>query len=329
MSQRIDMHAHYYGGGLVPFLRSRSVRPFLRVREDGSEVMMAMNGEFPFTPAHHDHRVGLARMAEIGLTRRMLTFPGALCVDALPAAEVAGPIAAFNDHLAELGAATGGALVGLGGLPLADMELAAREVVRVRRELRLPGVILPSDYFNTLEDARRLEPLFRAASDCGCLLMLHPGPMAGQAPAPLAADFPQYRTSVIALQSQAAQTALTVVLSGMLDAYPGLRVQVVNLGGTLPFVFERLEAVARHRNPAQPFPTGALRRLWYDCASLGPRALEAAVRLYGADRIMLGSDFPIFHDDPWSNALAPAEISDEARAWIAWRTADALLSGLD
>ena len=56
--QRIDMHAHYYGGGLVEFLSGRKQRPFLR---DG--VMMAMNGPFPFAPDHWDVSVGLERMA--------------------------------------------------------------------------------------------------------------------------------------------------------------------------------------------------------------------------------------------------------------------------
>lgn len=324
--QRIDMHAHFYGGGLVEFLRGRRERPYLRARADGSEEMMAMNGAFPFTPAHHDVGVGLARMEATGLTRRMLTFPGALCVDALPAEEVAGPIARFNEHLAGL---KGDRLTGLAGLPLADMELSARELTRVRRELRLPGAILPSDYFGTVSDARLLTPVLEAANREGALLMLHPGPMAGHAPAPLAEDFPQYRTSVVQLQAQAAQTVLTVVLAGLLDTYPNIRFQVITLGGTLPFVFERLEAVARHRNPDQPFPTGALRRLWYDCASLGPRALEAAVSLYGAQRIMLGSDFPIFHDDPWAHALEPANLTEEAKEQIAWRTASDLLAGLD
>ncbi|MFD2856159.1 hypothetical protein ACFSZS_17315 [Seohaeicola zhoushanensis] len=168
--QRIDMHAHFYGGGLVDFLHDRAERPCLRTRADGVEVMLAMNGEFPFTPAHHDAQVGLARMAEIGLTRRMLTFPGALCVDSLPAGEVAAPITAFNDHLAGL---KGDRLTGLAGLPLADMQLAARELRRVRRELRLPGAILPSDYFNSIEDARKLAPVLEAASEEGSLLMLH------------------------------------------------------------------------------------------------------------------------------------------------------------
>jgi predicted TIM-barrel fold metal-dependent hydrolase len=139
----------------------------------------------------------------------------------------------------------------------------------------------------------------------------------------------QYRLSAVDLQSSAAQVALTVILSDMLDAYPRVTFQVVNLGGTLPFIFERLESIARHRNPNEPFPTERLRRIWYDCASLGPRALEAAVKLFGADRIMLGSDYPIFKDDPYAHAIVPADLSEDKKAQVAWRTADDLFAQLE
>jgi predicted TIM-barrel fold metal-dependent hydrolase len=324
----IDMHAHFYGGGLVEALRARSARPCLRTRDDGVEVMLAMNGEFPFSAAYHDHRVGLAQMDGLGVARRLLTFPGALCLDALPTADIAPAIAAFNDHMAALRAETGGRLTGLGGLPLADTGLAAAELRRLRRELRLPGAILPGDYFNGVAEAKRLEPVLRAADETGALLMIHPGPMAGEAPAPLAADHPQYRTSAVALQAQIAQTALTLVLSDILDTYPRIRFQIVNLGGTIPFIVERMESIARHRNPDLPFPTDRLRRIWYDAASLGPRALEMAVRLYGADRVMLGSDWPIFRDSP-SVALDGAALTAREAEAVAHGTAAALLEATD
>jgi predicted TIM-barrel fold metal-dependent hydrolase len=328
MMPRVDMHAHFYGGGLEAMLHARSARPYLRHRPDGTQVMVAMNGEFPFAPSHFDLAVGLAQMAAQGLTHRMLTFPGALGLDVLPADEVAAPIAAFNDFLAGARAATGGRIFGLAGLPLADPARAARELRRIRRELRLPGVILPSNYFNSVAAARTLAPVLEAANETGCLVMLHPGLMPGEEPPPPVADFPQYRTSAVALQAQIAQTALTVVLSDMLDTWPRIEFQVVNLGGTLPFIVERIEAIARHRNPEAPFPAARLRRLWYDCASLGPRAVDAAVALYGADRILMGSDWPIFRDDPYATALAPARLDDADRARIAGGSALALLSRL-
>lgn len=328
-NSRIDMHSHFYGGGLVDTLKARTQRPYLRTRDDGVTVMVAMNGEFPFTEQYYDHRVGLAEMRKSGLTHRLLTFPGALGVDLLPAGEIATSISAYNDFLAKLGHDTDGALIGLAGVPLDDMDLACAEVTRIRRDLGLPGIILPSNYFNSLEEAATMAPLLEAANEYGCHIMLHPGLKVGQEPPALPADFVQYRLSAVDLQSSAAQVALTVILSDILDDYPNISFQVVNLGGTLPFIFERIESIARHRNPDAPFPTDRLKRLWYDCASLGPRALEAAVKVMGADRIMLGSDYPIFKDDPYMHAVVPADISDADKAQVTWKTARDLFARLE
>ncbi len=328
MQARVDMHAHFYGGGLVEMLQARSTRPCLRQGPDGSPSMIAMNGAFPFKPAYFDLSVGLAQMQSQGLTHRMLTFPGALCLDVLPAREVAPQIAAFNSHLASLHAATGGRIFGLAGLPLADPDAAVRETRRIRHELHLPGIILPGNYFTSVARARTLAPILAAANETGCHVMLHPGLPVGEEPPPLAEDFAQYRTSAVALQSQIAQTVLTVILSDIQDLWPRLSFQIVNLGGTLPFIVERMEAIARDRNPDTPFPTARLRNLWYDCASLGPRALEMAVGLYGADRIFLGSDYPIFSDNPLAVALEPARLDDADKERIAGRNALALLHAL-
>lgn len=328
-NKRIDMHSHFYGGGLVETLRARQTRPFLRTGEDGATVMVAMNGEFPFTPHYYDHNVGLAEMKAAGLTHRLLTFPGALGVDLLPANEIATAISDYNDYLAHLRVETDGALIGLAGLPLDNMDMACAEVRRIRRDLGLPGIILPSNYFNSLEEVDEMRPLLEAANEYGCHIMLHPGLKVGEEPPGRPADNVQYRLSAIELQSSAAQVALTVILSDMLDAYPNITFQIVNLGGTLPFIFERMESIARHRNPDEPFPTKRLRHLWYDCASLGPRALEAAVKLFGADRIMLGSDYPIFKDDPFTHAVIPADLNDDEKAQITWKTAHDLFAHLE
>jgi predicted TIM-barrel fold metal-dependent hydrolase len=328
-NRRIDMHSHFYGGGLVDTLRARKKRPYLRTRGDGVTVMVAMNGEFPFTEHYHDYRVGLAEMKAAGLTHRMLTFPGALGVDLMPAHEIATAISAYNDYLAQLTHETDGVLIGLAGVPLDDMDLACAEVRRIRRDLGLPGIILPSNYFNSLEEADELRPLLAAANEYGCHIMLHPGLKVGQEPPARPADNVQYRLSAVDLQSSASQAALTVILSDMLDEYPNITFQIVNLGGTLPFIFERIESIARHRNPNEPFPTERLRRLWYDCASLGPRALEAAVKVFGADRIMLGSDYPIFKDDPYGHAVVPADLSDAEKMQVSWKTADDLFAHLE
>ena len=328
MNLRIDMHAHYYGGGLVEALSARSQRPYLR-RSKGGLGMVAMNGEFPFSPHHFDIAVGLAQMDAQGLTHRMLTFPGALGLDVLPSDDMRAVIPAFNDHLAQLKAATGGRIFGLAGLPLADINLSVTEVQRIRGELSLPGIILPSSYFNSVSEAKTLTPILAAANETKCHIMLHPGLKVGEELPPRPADFVQYRTSAIALQAQIAQNVLTLILSDIQDLWPRLSFQIVNLGGTIPFILERMEAIAHHRSPDDPFPTARLRNLWYDCASLGPRALEAAVKVLGADRIFLGSDYPIFMDDPYRHTVVLAELDDRDRERIAGLNAWELLARLD
>lgn len=323
----IDMHAHFYGGGLVEHLRRRTERPCLRDTADGVQ-MLAMNGAFPFEAAHWDPETVLAQMDQTGVARRMLTFPGALCLDALPLAEIEGAISGFNTFMAALQTRTNGRLMGLAGLPLAAPDRAAAELFRARRDLGLAGAILPSDYFATVAMAQTLRPVLEAADQSGALLMLHPGPMAGHKPTPVAEEFPQYRTSAVALQAQVSQVVLTLLLSDLLDTFPRIRFQIINLGGTIPFVCERMESIARHRSPDQPFPKERLRRLWFDSASMGPRALELAVGLYGADRIMLGTDWPIFRDPPEQMTLAPARLTAEDRAAVSHATAQALLADL-
>ena len=125
--------------------------------------------------------------------------------------------------------------------------------------------------------------------------------------------------------SQASQVVLTLILSDLPDSYPRIRCQLINPGGTIPFIVERMQAIARHRTPDRPFPTDRLRRLWFDSASMGPRALEMAVAPYGADRIMLGTDWPIFRDPPRETQLAGARLAPDGLRRVAAGAAAAQL----
>ncbi len=130
------------------------------------------------------------------------------------------------------------------------------------------------------------------------------------------------------LQATLAQMGLTLLSAGLCEAFPRITFQLVNLGGTIPFVLERLEAVALSRPPHAPFPRESLRGMVYDCASLGPRALELAVRVFGADRVMMGTDYPIFSPDQVRDTVEAAELSGADRAMILSGTASRVLERL-
>jgi aminocarboxymuconate-semialdehyde decarboxylase len=323
----IDMHAHYYGG-LVDDLMQRGARPFVSRNERGRLVLNAMTASTEMSDGYVGIAARLAWMDAAGIATQLLTFPGALGVDALPLAEAAAPVRAFNDHLAAICAGSNGRFAGLAGLPLADMAVAAQEMRRVRRELKLAGVILPGNYFLSTEAARLLEPVLAAADEAGALVMIHPGLMPGENPPDPYPDHSVYRASVLNLQATLAQMGLTVIAGQLAERYPRVTFQLVNLGGTLPFVLERLEAVALSRPPHEPFPRAALRGMVYDCASLGPNALTLAVKVFGADRVMLGTDYPIFAPDRPRAAVEEAEITDADKAMVLAGTARRVLEQL-
>ena len=152
--------------------------------------------------------------------------------------------------------------------------------------------------------------------------------MPGEEPPAPYEDTSVYRASALNLQASLSQMGITLLFGSLLDDYPNVSVQLVNLGGTLPFIIERLEAIALSRPPYEPFPREKLRRLYYDCASLGPRALETAVRVIGADRIMLGTDYPIFTPAKVLDTIAQADISPAEREMVRSGTARALLARL-
>ncbi len=322
-----DMHAHYYGG-LVDGLKRRTARPTINADDHGRLVLNAMTASTVMSPGYTDLTARLADLDRVGIDRQLLTFPGALGVDVLPIREARDIVLEFNDVLAGICRASAGRFVGLGGLPLDDMAEAASEMRRLRSSLGLAGAILPGNYFITAAHADLLRPVFASANATGALLMVHPGLMAGEAvPVPYP-DNSIMRASALNLQASLSHMALTLIAGDLLDGYPNVTFQVVNLGGTLPFIIERMEAIARSREMSATATTSAMRRLVYDTASLGPRAIELAVKVIGADRIMFGTDYPIFPPPNPVELLSATGLSASDRGLIASGTSAAVLAKL-
>ena len=80
--------------------------------------------------------------------------------------------------------------------------------------------------------------------------------------------------------------------------------------------------------PNEELPSSRFRRskVFVDCNSFGPHAIESAVRCYGAERIVCGTDGTEFGCEWTNKALADAEIGEDARAKILYRNAEAMMS---
>ena len=130
------------------------------------------------------------------------------------------------------------------------------------------------------------------------------------------------------MQASLSSVMVTLCLTDYLAPYPDATVLVHNLGGNIPYEIERMDHRSLLDTGNEELPSSRFRRakVYVDCNSFGPRAIEAGVRTYGAERIVCGTDGTEFGVDWTTKALAEAQIGDEAREKILRGNAAAILS---
>src|SRR6266446_1427598 len=330
----IDMHAHWRPAEVANALRARTREPRIERNQDGIEVLKAGRmGEAPLAEAFDDVDFHLERMDRQGVEVSVLSLLGSFCwIEAQPL-DVSGPLCRrVNDRLSAICEAHPGRFAAYAALPLVDISAAAAEL---ERALGLPGMIgaqIPGNAFLTRSDAEAMRPLLDVANRHHAVLFIHHGPRPGDAFPKVTGDTDnaRRRNGTLDMQASLSSVMVTLSLTDFLADYPDAMVHVHNLGGNIPYEVERMDHRCLLDTPTEELPSARSRRskVYVDCNSFGPRAIEAAVSLYGADRIVCGTDGTEFGCEWTSNALAEAEIGEEARDKILHRNAAAMLSPL-
>jgi len=308
----IDMHAHWRPAELADALRARTKE------------------EPPATAFDHVD-FHLDRMDRQAVRVSVLSLLGSFCwIEAQPL-DVSVPLCRIvNDRLSAICQEHPGRFAAYAALPLRDMSAAAAEL---ERALGLPGMIgaqLPGNAFLTRRDAEAMRPVLEVANRHSAVLFVHHGARPGDVWPRVAGDTDnaRRRNGTLDMQASLSSVMVTLCLTDYLAAYPDVMIHVHNLGGNIPYEVERMDHRSLLDTPNEELPSSRFRkaRVYVDCNSFGPRAIEAAVRLYGADRIVCGTDGTEFGCDWTRKALAEAEISQEAREQILNGNAAAMLA---
>ncbi len=328
----IDMHAHWRPAEVADALRARTREPRILRNPEGVEVLKAPRmGEAPLAEAFDDVDFHLARMDRQGVEVSVLSLLGSFCwIEAQPL-DVAGPLCRrVNDGLSAICQEHAGRFAAFAALPLTDIAAAAAEL---ERALALPGVIgaqIPGNAFLTHKDAEAMRPLLEVANRHHAVLFIHHGPRPGDAFPKVAndTDNARRRNGTLDMQASLSSVMVTLCLTDCLAGYPDATIVVHNLGGNLPYEVERMDHRCLLDTPDEELPSSRFRRakVYVDCNSFGPHAIEAAVRLYGAERIVCGTDGTEFGCDWTKKALAEAAIGEDAREQILNRNAAAMLA---
>jgi predicted TIM-barrel fold metal-dependent hydrolase len=332
MTAMIDMHAHWRPAEVADALRARTREPRIVRNDNGAEVLKAPRmAEAPIAEAFDDVGFHLARMDRQGVETSVLSLLGSFCwIESQPPEEAAPLCRAVNDGLSSICARYPGRFAAYAALPLTDINAAVAEF---ERAMALPGMIgaqVPGNYFLTRKDAEAMRPLLAAANRRHAALFIHHGPRPGDAFPKVAGDTDnaRRRNGTLDMQASLSSVMVTLCLTDYLADYPDAMIQVHNLGGNLPYEVERMDHRCLLDTPQEELPSARFRkaRVYVDCNSFGPRAIEAAVRLYGAERIVCGTDGTEFGCDWTRNALAEAEIGEAARDRILRQNAAAIIA---
>ena len=328
----IDMHAHWKPAEIADALRARSREPRIVRNQDGVEVLKAPRmGETPIADAFDDVGFHIQRMDRQGVEISVLSLLGSFCWIEAQLVDVAVTLCRrVNDGFSEICEKHPGRFAAFAALPLTDIAAAADEL---ERAMALPGVIgaqLPGNFFLTRKDGEAVRPLLEVANRHRAVLLIHHGPRPGDAFPKVGGDTDnaRRRNGTLDMQASLSSVMVTLCLTDLLADYPDVTVVVHNLGGNIPYEVERMDHRCLLDTPDEELPSSRFRKakVFVDCNSFGPRAIEAAVELYGAERIVCGTDGSAFGVDWTRKALEDARIGEEAREAILRRNAAAMMA---
>jgi predicted TIM-barrel fold metal-dependent hydrolase len=327
----IDMHAHWKPAEVADALRARTKEPRILANPDGVEVLKSRMGEEPLANAFDDVDFHLARMGRQGVETSVLSLLGSFCWIESQPPEVSGPLCRrVNDRLSAICQEHPGRFAAFAALPLTDIGAAAAELERALGLSGMIGAQVPGNFFLTRADAEAARPLLEVANRHHAVLFIHHGPRPGDAFPRVTGDTDnsRRRNGTLDMQASLSSVMVTLCLTDLLAPYPDVTAVVHNLGGNIPYEVERMDHRSLLDTPQEELPSSRFRKanVYVDCNSFGPGAIEAAVRLYGAGRIVCGTDGTAFGVDWTRKALADARIGEEERELILHRNATAMLA---
>jgi aminocarboxymuconate-semialdehyde decarboxylase len=300
----VDVHTHLLPPELPRWKERFGYGGFVRLEHLGPcrARMMKDDGQ-PFREVEENLWSPAARIAECdraGVDVQVLsTVPVMFSYWAKP--EDGAEVARFlNDHLASVVAGAAQRFVGLGTLPMQAPALAVRELERCVKTLGLSGVQIGSHVNDwNLSDPALFE-VFAAAAELGAAVFVHPWDMMGEA------RMRRYWLPwLVGMPAEVSLAICSVVFGGVLERLPALRIAFAHGGGAFPGTLGRIQHGFDCRpdlvavdNPVPP--RAYLGRFWVDSLVHDPDMLRLIVKLFGEDRVMLGSDypFPLGESDP-------------------------------
>jgi aminocarboxymuconate-semialdehyde decarboxylase len=325
----IDTHAHVIPGsfGAPPASCDPADWPSMEAAEtEGAKLLVNGPMRFPARAVWFDAERRLEASAASGVDAELLSPFPALLNYRVPAGTGRDLGRVLNEYIAGLCAAYPRRFYGLGTVPLQDPDLAAAELTPIA-EAGLAGVEIASNIAGASLHDERFLGFFAEAERLGTAIFVHGMPVpSDRLPGPATATF--------GVGAEGALAAAAIITGGVAEKYPGLKLAFSHGAGGFPLMLTRAqwfwgrtwnEEPPGERGPeAAPWaaatgPAELARRFYYDSLVFDRRAIRYLIDMLGADRLLVGSDFPAMpREQPAGRTLRSIGLPDSVLDDITW-----------
>lgn len=198
----------------------------------------------------------------------------------------------FNDHICSCVTNHPDKFIGLGTVPLQDVDLAIKEMERCVKELKMPGIEIGSNINQLNLSDKKFDAFWEAAQDLNCSIFIHPWEMMGEN------DMMKYWLPwLVGMPAETSRAICSLIFGGVMEKYPNLKFAFAHGGGSFPATVGRVEHGFNVRpdlcaidNPINP--RDYLGKFWVDSLVHDEVSFEVLMKTVGENKICVGSDYP-------------------------------------
>lgn len=273
--------------------------------------------------------IRLKEMDDAGIDFQVISHapPGLQRISSADAPEIARRA---NDRLHAAVRANPARFAALASLPTSAPDAAADELERTVTGLGFKGGIVHGLTGELFIDDRRFWPIFARAAALGVPIYIHPSD-----PHPdvlrayygdYAATHPMFTRAAWGYTVEAGTQAIRLVLSGVFDTYPQLKIIVGHLGEAIPFLLARIDEALSRDTPMKNFRSYFCRHFYVTTSGFfSDPALLCCLQELGADRILFSVDWPFASNAAGADWIRRVALSEEDRRKICYDNARRLL----
>lgn len=286
----IDCQWHWHPTAFLEAHLGRSTPP--RAERSGGGFIYEVSPQEVWrfdSPRFHDLDTQIARMERAGIDAAVMSPSVAGDLSDRPPGEAVELSLLLNEELSRAQASYPGRVHGLAVLPLGDLDDAMSVLRDAIDRLGLKGVMIPGNVAGQSIADRRLWPLYEEIERRRLTVFLHPTrSFRSPCVTPYNLEIP------IGYMFDTSFAMMSLIVSGLVDRLPGLRIVHPHVGGALPYLLARME-IYREKGfwPGVDRPIADyLRALHFDLVCDEPESLKLFGEVIGFDRLLFSSDFP-------------------------------------